>query len=77
MSFKLNPTEEAGLLASVAQSHVILRCRAADGIVIAANDQADQILSPQGGATGRPIADLFREGARIEGLMREAAQGQS
>ena len=77
MTFKLNQAEEAGLLATFKESHVILRCRAADGLILAANPCADRFLSKSAPAEGRRIAELFRESEKIAEVLGAAAAGET
>ncbi|NBZ86285.1 methyl-accepting chemotaxis protein [Stagnihabitans tardus] len=77
MSFKLNQSEEAGLLAAFTATHVILRCRATDGVILSANAKAVEVLSKTGPAEGRLITELFRESDKIEELLTAASQGQA
>ncbi|MCW1920238.1 PAS domain-containing methyl-accepting chemotaxis protein [Rhodobacter sp. KR11] len=73
MSFKLNQSEESGLLQAFTESHVILRARTSDGVIISANPKALEVLSRSGPAEGRHISELFRESDVIMGAL---AQGR-
>ena len=76
MSFKLNQSEETGLLASFTHSHVIVRARVSDGVITSSNEKAAEVLAKGGVPEGRKITELFREGEMMERLIQEAASGK-